>query len=561
MNDSAESRPLTFGELGVPGPLVRVLAADDKKTAFPIQADTLPDSLAGRDILGRGRTGSGKTLAFSIPLATRLGSYDSFGEIAMEEFRKEIKRRKKASLEERRADDFLPHPRGLVLAPTRELANQINDVLMPLAHTFGMNTTTVYGGVKYIHQIRDLKAGADIVVACPGRLEDLLRQQALTLSSVEVVVIDAGHGGKFPGAHYGGVYEKDLTLKVALKLGKLVEEGMPGVKVVYTRTADRTLGADLAADLQARADIANKAGGDLFISIHANAAPRATGVRGVETLIMGESSKEQRYNENALFENNREDLIDMSDERTAAIVRAYIQNLQFTYGEYSMAFARCIQNSYLKAGRHSRGIKPQLLRVLYATDMPGVLTEIGFMSNQQELAYMKSDKGQNEIARSLYQAIRNYSVYVLGTRMAEEEQAAAAKPAAEQPAEKSAGKAAEKSVEKPAAKSAEKTAAAQPAEGKTATAAPVRTPEKPAVQPLRYTIQVMASASPVPLASAQFRAYRGKVKEYAAEGRFPYKYGVGEYGTREAAQRKLAEVRKVFPGAFVVACRGTQIVK
>ena len=142
MNDSAESRPLTFGELGVPGPLVRVLAADDKKTAFPIQADTLPDSLAGRDILGRGRTGSGKTLAFSIPLVTRLGSYDSFGEIAMEEFRKEIKRRKKASLEERRADDFLPHPRGLVLAPTRELANQINDVLMPLAHTFGMNTTT-----------------------------------------------------------------------------------------------------------------------------------------------------------------------------------------------------------------------------------------------------------------------------------------------------------------------------------------------------------------------------------------------------------------------------------
>ena len=190
MNDSAESRPLTFGELGVPGPLVRVLAADDKKTAFPIQADTLPDSLAGRDILGRGRTGSGKTLAFSIPLVTRLGSYDSFGEIAMEEFRKEIKRRKKASLEERRADDFLPHPRGLVLAPTRELANQINDVLMPLAHTFGMNTTTVFGGVKYIHQIRDLKAGADIVVACPGRLEDLLRQQALTLSSVEVVVID-----------------------------------------------------------------------------------------------------------------------------------------------------------------------------------------------------------------------------------------------------------------------------------------------------------------------------------------------------------------------------------
>lgn len=190
MNDGEESNPITFGELGVPGPLVRVLAADGKKTAFPIQADTLPDSLAGRDVLGRGRTGSGKTLAFSIPLVTCLGSYDSLGQTAMKEFRDEIKRRKKASLEERRSDDFLPHPRGLVLAPTRELANQINDVLMPLAHAFGMNTTTIYGGVKYIHQVRDLKAGADIVVACPGRLEDLLRQKALTLSSVEVVVID-----------------------------------------------------------------------------------------------------------------------------------------------------------------------------------------------------------------------------------------------------------------------------------------------------------------------------------------------------------------------------------
>lgn len=379
---------------------------------------------------------------------------------------------------------------------------------------------------------------------------------------VEVVVIDAGHGGKFPGAHYGGVYEKDLTLKVALKLGKLVEEGMPGVKVVYTRSTDKTLGADLAADLQARADIANKAGGDLFISIHANAAPRATGVRGVETLIMGESSKEQRYNENALFENNREDLIDMSDERTAAIVRAYIQNLQFTYGEYSMAFARCIQNSYLKAGRHSRGIKPQLLRVLYATDMPGVLTEIGFMSNQQELAYMKSDKGQNEIARSLYQAIRNYSAYVLGTRMAEEEQAASAKAAvAGEKATSAKPGAAEQAPASAAGTAPEK----KPAEGKAAAPAPSETPEKPAakpaVQPLRYTIQVMASASSVPVSSAQFRAYRGKVKEYKAEGRFPYKYGVGEYDTREAAQRKLAEVRKVFPGAFVAACRGTQIVK
>lgn len=185
-----EERPLTFAELGVPGPLVRVLAADDKKTAFPIQADTLPDSLAGRDILGRGRTGSGKTLAFSIPLVARLGEVDAGEYENMSQFRHEVNRVKQAHAEERRADDFVPHPRGLVLAPTRELANQINDVLMPLAQIYGINTTTVYGGVRYARQIRDLQAGADIVVACPGRLEDLIEQGVLTLDKVEVAVID-----------------------------------------------------------------------------------------------------------------------------------------------------------------------------------------------------------------------------------------------------------------------------------------------------------------------------------------------------------------------------------
>ena len=387
---------------------------------------------------------------------------------------------------------------------------------------------------------------------------------------VEVVVIDAGHGGKFPGAHYGGVYEKDLTLKVALKLGKLVEEGMPGVKVVYTRTADRTLGADLAADLQARADIANKAGGDLFISIHANAAPRATGVRGVETLIMGESPKEQRYNENALFENNREDLIDMSDERTAAIVRAYIQNLQFTYGEYSMALARCIQNNYLKAGRHSRGIKPQLLRVLYATDMPGVLTEIGFMSNAQEMAYMKSEKGQDEIASSIYEGVRDYSAYVLETRRAEEEAAAAPKPGKEPETQVVIGKEPVRPAKQDKASDAPAAKAATPEKGEPEKAAGKSGAQKPAkagdapkqaARPLRYTVQVLASAQTVPTSSARFKSYRNKVKQYTAEGRFRYKYFVGEYDTRAAAQKRLAEVRKVFPDAFVVSCRGTQIVK
>lgn len=179
VNDAAP----TFTELGVPGALAHVLASDGKRTAFPIQADTLPDSLAGRDILGRGRTGSGKTLAFSIPLVARLGASEH--DIAAIE--READRRGSAG---GKAATNLPRPRALVLAPTRELAKQIDEVLLPLAQAYGMTTTTVYGGVKYSRQISELKAGAQIVVGCPGRLEDLLRQNALTLSSVECVVLD-----------------------------------------------------------------------------------------------------------------------------------------------------------------------------------------------------------------------------------------------------------------------------------------------------------------------------------------------------------------------------------
>ncbi|NMM94517.1 DEAD/DEAH box helicase [Bifidobacterium sp. DSM 109957] len=189
---STSDNPVTFSQLGVPAPLVRVLASDGITTAFPIQADTLPDSLAGRDILGRGRTGSGKTLAFCLPLVTRLGESSSdIADIELEAQR-EVERRR--SNRDKRSSAHrsgrLPQPRGLVLAPTRELANQINDVLLPLAQAYGMTTATVYGGVKYSGQVAALNAGADIVIACPGRLEDLLRQNLLTLSAVQVAVLD-----------------------------------------------------------------------------------------------------------------------------------------------------------------------------------------------------------------------------------------------------------------------------------------------------------------------------------------------------------------------------------
>ena len=161
----ATQAPTSFADLGVPAKLVDSLDREGKTQAFPIQQDTLPDTLAGRDVLGRGKTGSGKTLAFSIPLVARLA-------------------------ESVKGSQKFRHPRGLVLAPTRELATQITEVIDPLAKAVGLRTTTIFGGVKQRRQENALNSGVDIVVACPGRLEDLLQQDILTLKHIEVTILD-----------------------------------------------------------------------------------------------------------------------------------------------------------------------------------------------------------------------------------------------------------------------------------------------------------------------------------------------------------------------------------
>jgi superfamily II DNA/RNA helicase len=152
----------TFASLGVPAPLVRVLEDDGITTPFPIQAATLHDAFAGRDILGRAKTGSGKTLSFSLPMVTRLaGGVTAAG-----------------------------RPRGLVIVPTRELATQVQGVLQPLARAMGLRIATIYGGVSYRPQINALQRRTDVLVACPGRLADLIGQGYCDLGDVEVTVID-----------------------------------------------------------------------------------------------------------------------------------------------------------------------------------------------------------------------------------------------------------------------------------------------------------------------------------------------------------------------------------
>ncbi|MFC8597013.1 DEAD/DEAH box helicase [Isoptericola sp. NPDC057191] len=162
----------TFADFGLPTPVVRELTNQGITTPFPIQTASLSDSLAGTDVLGRGRTGSGKTLAFSLPVVTRLAT-SAAQAVA-------------AGRPRRRA----ARPRALVLCPTRELANQINATMEPLAKALGLVTTTVFGGVAQSRQVTALNAGVDVLIACPGRLEDLLGQKHLTLDDVEITVLD-----------------------------------------------------------------------------------------------------------------------------------------------------------------------------------------------------------------------------------------------------------------------------------------------------------------------------------------------------------------------------------
>lgn len=194
-----ESEPApTFAQLDVPAKLHAVLKQQGMTTAFPIQAATLPSTLAGRDVLGRGKTGSGKTLAFALPLVARLSENPG-----------------------RRPS----RPRGLVLAPTRELANQIAAVIEPLAEAARLKVTTIFGGVTQGRQVRALEAGVDIVVACPGRLEDLMNQRHIALGDVEITVLDEAD------------HMADLGFLPGVK--RILDATPKGQRMLFSATLDR----------------------------------------------------------------------------------------------------------------------------------------------------------------------------------------------------------------------------------------------------------------------------------------------------------------------------------
>ena len=227
-----------------------------------------------------------------------------------------------------------------------------------------------------------------------------------------ILVIDAGHGGKDPGAVNGKNQEKSINLNVALKMGKLIEENCKDVKVIYTRKTD------VFVELYKRADIANKAGADMFISVHTNSA-KSKSANGAETYLLGVEENRASANLNAALEENKAILLENDYEAhyegydpnspESMIIFEFMQN---EYQKESLKMAQFTQNRMVSsAKRPDRGVHQAGYLVLWKSTMPSILIELGFISNDAECKYLVSQKGVDEMAQSLYLAFSEYLDY------------------------------------------------------------------------------------------------------------------------------------------------------
>ena len=227
-----------------------------------------------------------------------------------------------------------------------------------------------------------------------------------------VLVIDPGHGGKDPGAVNGKNQEKTINLNVALKMGKLIEENCKNVKVIYTRKTD------VFVELYKRADIANKANADMFISVHTNSAKNKS-ANGAETYLLGVEENRASANLNVALEKNKAILLE-NDYQThyegydpnspeSMIIFEFMQS---EYQKESLKMATFNQNQMVKsAKRPDRGVHQAGYLVLWKSAMPSILIELGFISNDAECKYLVSQKGVDEMSQSLYKAFCEYLDY------------------------------------------------------------------------------------------------------------------------------------------------------
>ena len=224
---------------------------------------------------------------------------------------------------------------------------------------------------------------------------------------IATIVIDAGHGGKDTGALGKTSTEKSLNLSVALKFGAYIEENMPDVKVVYTRKTDKFV------ELSERAAVANRNNADVFVSIHCNSTEGTTTARGAETYVMGESKNEanlkvaKKENAAILLEDNTDAYDNFDPNSTEAYILFSLS--QSLYQHQSLNLADKVQKQFTnKVGRHDRGVQQAGFLVLWKTSMPSILVELGFINNLKEEQFLKSEKGQTQMALALYRAFEQY---------------------------------------------------------------------------------------------------------------------------------------------------------
>ncbi len=222
------------------------------------------------------------------------------------------------------------------------------------------------------------------------------------------VVIDAGHGGFDPGCQYGGVQEKNVTLAIALKLGKIIKKNCKDVKVIFTRDTDEFI------KLKERTNIGNRNKANLFISIHCNAIPTKPEIAGTETYTLGlyknqvNLSIAKKENEVVLLEDDYKKNYDGYDPNSpeSNIIFSLYQNV---YVAQSLRFASMVESQVkLQAGRDNRGVKQAGFIVLWGTVMPSVLIETGYLSNASERKFLNSSEGQTQMANGIYDAFKKY---------------------------------------------------------------------------------------------------------------------------------------------------------
>ena len=222
---------------------------------------------------------------------------------------------------------------------------------------------------------------------------------------IKTVVIDAGHGGKDPGCHGNFAFEKEVCLSMALKLGALIKEKFPEIKIIYTREKD------VFVELIERANIANRAKADLFICIHAN-ANASEAAFGTETYVLGlhrtEAQQKVAERENSIIalEDDKGAKYKEIDLSTDAIIVRQLQLKVFL--DHSILFAEKLQKEFKKFGRYDRGVKQAGFLVLYKTTMPSVLIETGFLTNSNEEKFLGNTTGQSNMAVLMFNAFENY---------------------------------------------------------------------------------------------------------------------------------------------------------